>query len=89
MNIVLPLAGRLDTFKGFMEKLVKLILRHDRRIFLTVVYFGYEGLQEVRNIITKASKQSNFRHIKLLTLNETFSRGKALQVSRTKLSHVL
>ncbi|RXG68399.1 Chondroitin sulfate N-acetylgalactosaminyltransferase 2 [Armadillidium vulgare] len=83
VNIVLPLAGRLDTFKRFMEKLVKLILRHDRRVFLTVVYFGYEGLQEVRNIITKASKQSNFRHIKLLTLNETFSRGKALQVGAT------
>ncbi len=39
-----------------------------------------EGLQEVRNIITSASKEAKFRHIKLLTLNETFSRGKALQV---------
>ena len=70
----------MDTFKGFMEKLVTIILRHDRRIFLTVVYFGQDGLQEARNIITKASKQAKFRHIKLLTLNETFSRGKALQV---------
>ena len=75
----------MDTFKGFMEKLVTVILRHDRRIFLTVVYFGHEGLQEARNIITKASKQAKFRHIKLLTLNETFSRGKALQVRETAL----
>lgn len=64
-----------------MDKLGSLILRHDRRLFLTVVYFGHEGLQEVRNIITSASKEAKFRHIKLLTLNETFSRGKALQVS--------
>jgi len=83
INIVLPLSGRIDTFKGFMDKLVNIILKHDKRIFLTVVYFGYEGLQEVRNIITNASKEAKFRHIKLLTLNETFSRGKALQVGAT------
>lgn len=79
INIILPLSGRIDTFRGFMDKLGSLILRHDRRLFLTVVYFGHEGLQEVRNIITSASKEAKFRHIKLLTLNETFSRGKALQ----------
>ncbi|XP_068245794.1 chondroitin sulfate N-acetylgalactosaminyltransferase 1-like [Palaemon carinicauda] len=83
VNIVLPLSGRTDTFRGFMDKLVAVILRHDRRVFLTVVYFGHEGLQEVRNIITNASKEAKFRHIKLLTLNETFSRGKALQVGAT------
>lgn len=83
INIVLPLSGRTETFRGFMDKLVTIILRHDRRVFLTVVYFGHEGLQEVRNIITNASKEAKFRHIKLLTLNETFSRGKALQVGAT------
>lgn len=82
INIILPLSGRIDTFRGFMDKLGSLILRHDRRLFLTVVYFGHEGLQEVRNIITSASKEAKFRHIKLLTLNETFSRGKALQVGQ-------
>ncbi|KAG0711348.1 Chondroitin sulfate N-acetylgalactosaminyltransferase 2 [Chionoecetes opilio] len=83
INIILPLSGRIDTFRGFMDKLATLILRHDRRLFLTVVYFGHEGLQAVRNIITAASKEAKFRHIKLLTLNETFSRGKALQVGAT------
>ncbi|XP_071541616.1 LOW QUALITY PROTEIN: chondroitin sulfate N-acetylgalactosaminyltransferase 2-like [Panulirus ornatus] len=83
INIVLPLSGRTETFRGFMDKLVTVILRHDRRVFLTVVYFGHEGLQQVRNIITNASKEAKFRHIKLLTLNETFSRGKALQVGAT------
>lgn len=83
INIILPLSGRIDTFRGFMDKLGSIILRHDRRLFLTVVYFGHEGLQEVRNIITSASKEAKFRHIKLLTLNETFSRGKALQVGAT------
>ena len=85
----MPLSGRIDTFRGFMDKLGSLILRHDRRLFLTVVYFGHEGLQEVRNIITSASKEAKFRHIKLLTLNETFSRGKALQVSEWSQAQVL
>lgn len=80
INIILPLSGRTETFRGFMKKLTGLVLRHDRRLFLTVVYFGTEGLREVRNIITSASREAKFRHIKLLTLNETFSRGKALQV---------
>ncbi|KAF2349682.1 Chondroitin N-acetylgalactosaminyltransferase [Trinorchestia longiramus] len=80
INIILPLSGRLQTFQRFMTKLTTVILPHDRRIFLTVVYFGDVGLQRARNIITKASREANFRMVKLLTLNETFSRGKALQV---------
>ena len=80
INIILPLSGRLQTFQRFMTKLTTVILPHDRRIFLTVVYFGDDGLQRARNIITRASREANFRKIKLLTLNETFSRGKALQV---------
>jgi chondroitin sulfate N-acetylgalactosaminyltransferase 1/2 len=65
-----------------MTKLTTVILPHDRRIFLTVVYFGDDGLQRARNIITKASRDASFRMVKLLTLNETFSRGKALQVTQ-------
>ncbi|XP_018021993.1 uncharacterized protein LOC108678155 [Hyalella azteca] len=80
INIILPLSGRLQTFQRFMTKLTTVILPHDRRIFLTVVYFGDDGLQRARNIITKASRDASFRMVKLLTLNETFSRGKALQV---------
>ncbi|XP_076318118.1 chondroitin sulfate N-acetylgalactosaminyltransferase 2-like [Tachypleus tridentatus] len=80
INLILPLSGRIDKFRSFMEKFVKVGIKLDKRIFLTVVYFGEDGLQDVRIILTKISRENHFRNIKLLTLNETFSRGKGLQV---------
>lgn len=79
INIILPLSGRIEVFRSFMEKFVKVGIKHDKRIYLTVVYFGEEGLREVQMILTQVSRQTRFRNIKLLTLNETFSRGKGLQ----------
>ncbi|GFR22567.1 chondroitin sulfate N-acetylgalactosaminyltransferase 2 [Trichonephila clavata] len=80
INVILPLSGRIDTFRNFMDKFVKVGIRHDKRIFLTVVYFGLEGLLDVQQILTKVSRDTKFRNFKLLTLNDTFSRGKGLQV---------
>lgn len=80
INVILPLSGRIDKFRNFMDKFVKVGIRHDKRIFLTVVYFGLEGLSDVQAILTKVSHDTKFRNFKLLTLNDTFSRGKGLHV---------
>lgn len=80
INVILPLSGRIDTFRSFMDKFVKVAIRYDRRVYLTVVYFGQEGLHDVRLILTRVSREAKFRNIKLLTLNETFSRGKGLHI---------
>ncbi|GFY21752.1 chondroitin sulfate N-acetylgalactosaminyltransferase 2 [Trichonephila clavipes] len=80
INVILPLSGRIDVFRTFMDRFSKVAIKHDRKVFLTVVYFGDEGLHEVRVILTKVSRETKFRNLKLLTLNETFSRGKGLQV---------
>lgn len=80
INVILPLSGRIDKFRNFMDKFVKVGIRHDKRIFLTVVYFGLEGLHDVQTILTKVSHDTKFRNFKLLTLNDTFSRGKGLHV---------
>uniref|UniRef100_A0A2L2YLH8 Hexosyltransferase n=1 Tax=Parasteatoda tepidariorum TaxID=114398 RepID=A0A2L2YLH8_PARTP len=80
VNVILPLSGRIDKFRNFMDKFVKVGIKHDRRIFLTVVYFGLDGLAEVQQLLTKISKDTKFRNFRLLTLNDTFSRGKGLHV---------
>uniref|UniRef100_A0A182NHB1 Hexosyltransferase n=1 Tax=Anopheles dirus TaxID=7168 RepID=A0A182NHB1_9DIPT len=82
--IILPLSGRTSTFQSFMDKYVKIALKHDRRVHLTVVYFGEDGLPEARTIMSRVIGMKNSggtnSNLKLLALNETFSRAKALRV---------
>lgn len=78
IHIILPLSGRISTFQGFMEKFVKIALKNDRRVQLTVVYFGEDGLADARQIMKRiiAQKSAYSSNLNLLALNETFSRGK-------------
>lgn len=84
IQIILPLSGRTATFQSFMDKFVKIGLKNDRKVHLTVVYFGEEGLSEAKSIMSRVlmTKNSggNEKNLKLLALNETFSRGKGLRV---------
>lgn len=84
IHIILPLSGRTATFQSFMDKFVKIGLKNDKRVHLTVVYFGEDGLSEARSIMSRVlmTKNSggNANNLRLLALNETFSRGKGLRV---------
>lgn len=81
VHIILPLSGRTRTFQSFMDKFVKIALRNDKRVHLTVVYFGDEGLSEARAIMSKVVQiKRNGKSLRLLALNETFSRSKGLRV---------
>lgn len=83
IHIILPLSGRTSTFQSFMDKFVKIALKNDRRVHLTVVYFGEEGLLEARSIMSRVlgmkNSGGNSSNLKLLALNETFSRGKYIK----------
>ena len=80
VNLILPLAGRVDKFQQFMERFARVCIRVDKHVYLTVVYFGDSGLNDVKNIIGKISKSYRFKNIRLITLSEQFSRGRGLQV---------
>ena len=80
VNLILPLSGRTDTFRTFMERFVRVCILQDKRVFLTVVYFGKEGLTTVKDILTSTAKTYRFKYIKLISLKEKFSRGQGLQV---------
>uniref|UniRef100_A0A8D8MY22 Hexosyltransferase n=1 Tax=Culex pipiens TaxID=7175 RepID=A0A8D8MY22_CULPI len=88
IHIILPLSGRTSTFQSFMDKYVKIALKHDKRVHLTVVYFGEDGLSEARSIMSRVigmkNSGGNSSNLKLLALNETFSRAKALRVGAEK-----
>ncbi len=43
INLILPLAGRIDRFRIFMRRFGEVCILGDGNVFLTVVYFGTEG----------------------------------------------
>lgn len=80
INLILPLSGRIDAFRHFMSRFVKTVINQDKRVYLTVVYFGDEGLDTVKGIMIATAKEYRYKHMKLVTLKEEFSRGRGLQV---------
>lgn len=80
INLILPLSGRLEAFNQFMSRFIRTVIKQDKRVFLTVVYFGYNGLEKVKTNLTAIVNEHKYKHIKLVTLKEEFSRGRGLQV---------
>ena len=48
----------------------------DKHVQLTVVYYGNEGLSEVKEILNAFELTTGFSDFKLVTVNDQFSRGK-------------
>ena len=79
INLILPLSNRLDKFKIFMERFIDVGIRTDRRIFLTIVYFGDEGRTTIKETILNISKRESFEDYKVIFSEGEFSRGRGLQ----------
>ncbi|XP_048195204.1 chondroitin sulfate N-acetylgalactosaminyltransferase 2 isoform X2 [Perognathus longimembris pacificus] len=80
INIIVPLAGRTEAFAQFMQNFRDVCIHQDKRIHLTVVYFGKEGLSQVKSILESVTSESNFHNYTLVSLNEEFNRGRGLNV---------
>ncbi|XP_006859971.1 PREDICTED: chondroitin sulfate N-acetylgalactosaminyltransferase 1 [Chrysochloris asiatica] len=80
INIIVPLAKRMDKFRQFMQNFREMCIQQDGRIHLTVVYFGKEQMNEVKGILENTSKAANFKNFTFIQLNGEFSRGKGLDV---------
>lgn len=80
INLILPLKNRLDSFLQFMTRFTETVIAKDKRVFLTVVYFGSDGLMEAKNIMSATAKNTGYKHLRLININENFSRGRGLQV---------
>jgi len=79
INLILPLSGRLDKFKLFLDNFVDVCIRWDQSVFLTVVFFGQEGKEELETLMKNVSKAENFSDYKLVFTDKPFSRGYGLQ----------
>ncbi|XP_045253917.1 chondroitin sulfate N-acetylgalactosaminyltransferase 1 isoform X3 [Macaca nemestrina] len=80
INVIVPLAKRVDKFWQFMQNFREMCIEQDGRVHLTVVYFGKEEINEVKGILENTSKAANFRNFTFIQLNGEFSRGKGLDV---------
>ncbi|KAF7666875.1 hypothetical protein LDENG_00089860 [Lucifuga dentata] len=80
INIIVPLAGRVETFLQFLHNFREVCVQQDRRVHLTVVYFGQEGLEEVKSSLEKISREENFSNYTLIPVDEEFSRGRGLDI---------
>ncbi|XP_045146194.1 chondroitin sulfate N-acetylgalactosaminyltransferase 2 isoform X2 [Echinops telfairi] len=80
INIIVPLAERTEAFAQFMQNFRNVCIHQDRRIHLTVVYFGKEGLSKVKSILESVTSESNFHNYTVVSLNEEFNRGRGLNV---------
>ncbi|KAL2100006.1 hypothetical protein ACEWY4_004400 [Coilia grayii] len=80
INIVVPLSQRADKFRQFMQNFREVCVKQDKRIHLTVVYFGRDQMSDVKGTLENTSREMNFRNFTLIQLNEEFSRGRGLDV---------
>ncbi|XP_036978493.1 chondroitin sulfate N-acetylgalactosaminyltransferase 2 [Acanthopagrus latus] len=80
INIIVPLAGRVETFSQFLHNFREVCIQQDRRVHLTVVYFGQEGLDEVKTSLEKMSREESFSNYTLIPVDEEFSRGRGLDI---------
>ncbi|XP_077999395.1 chondroitin sulfate N-acetylgalactosaminyltransferase 1-like [Glandiceps talaboti] len=79
INMIVPLSGRLDKFNNFMQRFEELCIKGDKNVYLTVVYFGTEGLTEIQSSLHTVATRNNFKQFRLLNLNGEFSRGRGLE----------
>ena len=79
VNIIIPLSGRIDKFRVFLDRFKLVCLDNNIRVFLTIVYFGAEGLTELKAQLLELESTHSFHDYKLIPLMDSFSRGRGLQ----------
>ena len=78
INLIMPLAGRIESFVNFMDMFVDQCIKKDKRVFLTIVYFGEEGREEIKEILERTAAENHFTHYKFIERMDAFSRGLGL-----------
>nr|XP_061804345.1 chondroitin sulfate N-acetylgalactosaminyltransferase 1-like [Nerophis lumbriciformis] len=80
VNIIVPLSKRVNTFRQFIRNFREVCIQGDDRVHLTVVYFGHEQFDQVKATLVETTRETHFRNITLIQLDEDFSSGRGLEV---------
>jgi len=86
VHIIVALSQRIDTFQQFLQRFQQLVA-HDDSVDLTVVYFGYAGLEKVQSLVREFNAVQNSDKVHLLTTSSEFSRGHGLQIGAESLQN--
>jgi hypothetical protein len=78
VNLILPLSGRLERFKNFIDLFIDICVKKDKNVFLTVVLYGEKDFKAVKNILQRLENEHDFRKYELVMRDKEFSRGRAL-----------
>ncbi len=78
INLIMPLAGRLDTLEIFLEMFTEACIEKDKRVFLTIVYFGEEDKEQAKEMLEKVAADNHYTHYKFIERSDEFSRGRGL-----------
>lgn len=78
INVIVPISKRSDRLTTFLENIRNLTMNYNENIFLTIVIYGGDHNNEIKNIIKQFSKANNFRKYDILKRNLPFNRGQAL-----------
>lgn len=78
INLILPLSGRLERFQNFIDLFIKVCVKRDKNVFLTVVLYGEKDFKTVKKILQNLENDYDFRQYQLIMRDKEFSRGRAL-----------
>ena len=79
INLIVPLSGRVDRFRQFIEVFKNVCIQLDGHVFLTVVFYGTKrDLHEVAAILERLKTEHSFWNFRLIARAKVFSRGQAL-----------
>ncbi|XP_070544984.1 chondroitin sulfate N-acetylgalactosaminyltransferase 1-like [Ptychodera flava] len=79
INMILPLSGRVDKFNTFLDRFEQVCINTDKNVYLTVVYFGSDGLSEIQQALNALSVKNNFKQYRVVNIEAEFSRGRGLE----------
>lgn len=84
INIIVPVSGRKNRLKEFLENIRHAVLEQGGNLYLTVIIYGTDTNNTIKNIIKKFSRDNNFKNYDVFKKNLPFNRGRALHDGITR-----